>query len=151
MVVKGTWLPFSADGRTHWPCHRLCWEVVLLYRNFSTNWRFPPSLYASHKDNYKTLEQETENEVNKAFSLKCLVFSLPGSECRQLLKLLNTKMQCREKRVGMHLKCNKQHLREEVVLQKESWLNWFYSGNIYVKKEKVRPTYFQQAYLLSPY
>ena len=26
-------------------------------------------------------------------------------------------MQCREKRVGMHLKCNKQYLREEVVLQ----------------------------------
>ena len=33
------------------------------------------------------------------------------------IKLLNTKMQCREKRVGMHLKCNKQYLRKEVVLQ----------------------------------
>lgn len=70
---------------------------------------------------YKTLEQQTENEVNKFFSLKCLVFSPPGSkcsECRQLLKLHNTKMQRREKRVGIHPKCNKRYLRkEEVVLQ----------------------------------
>ena len=89
-------------------------------QEFLDKLKIPSSLYASHKDNYKPLEQETEKKVNKAFSLKCLVFSLPGSqcsECRQLLELYNTKMQCREKRVSIHLKCNKEYLRKEVVLQ----------------------------------
>ncbi|XP_078384471.1 uncharacterized protein LOC144666905 [Oculina patagonica] len=80
-------------------------------------------VYVPHiSSTFKELEQETlAEEESKAYSLRCKVFSLPGSkcsECRQLEKLHKTKLKRREKRVGIHVKCNKRYLsKEEVVLQ----------------------------------
>ncbi len=80
-------------------------------------------VYVPHiSSTFKELEQGTlAEEESKAYSLRCKVFSLPGSkcsECRQLEKLHKTKLKRREKRVGIHVKCNKRYLsKEEVVLQ----------------------------------
>ncbi len=60
-------------------------------------------------------------EAVKAFSSKCKIFSPPGarcSECSKLLKLHNVKKQRKERRIGIHPKCNKRYLsKEEITLQ----------------------------------
>ena len=71
---------------------------------------------------FRDLEQgTTAEEESKAYSLKCKVFSPPDSkcpECRHLLKLHQSKVKRRQKREGIHTKCNKRYLsKEEVVLQ----------------------------------